>query len=266
MYSKAAGWLVVSVLGVALLIGCGSSSTPTSGGTTPTTPGTPGTPAPNGSTTAPDAYQAGIENTIGKNITSMGQITVDTSANNGAGTLQVQVGTSQSTTFILQFCPYPQAFNGCLNVQSFNGSGMVMTSVNFQFPAKGTFAGEFQIMANGAQQFVGDLGLSGSHAALLPARGVTGGIGQTTGSAPGSGTVTVNNQTAHVTLSATTANHTFTVAICGLFPSTPCSVLGTVMTDAQGNGSADFTGVAGVPVIRVSDTEGAEFVSGFRVE
>jgi hypothetical protein len=112
-------------------------------------------------------------------------------------------------------------------------------------------------------------GSSGTNfrSALLPAATITGGINQTTGSAPGGGSVVVTGTTAHLTLSGTTPNHTFGTAVCNSFPA-PCDALASVTTDAQGNASADVGSVqpAGWSIFRVSDSAGAEFVSGFRVQ
>jgi hypothetical protein len=128
--------------------------------------------------------------------------------------------TTNNTTFTLQFCPYPQGLSNCTNITSFNPGASFVANVNFTFPMKGTFSGGFQIVdsTGTAIESAGNdtSGLS-FKSALLPAATITGGIGQTTGNSPGSGTAVVNGTTPHITLSGAFPNHTFTVALCDLF-------------------------------------------------
>lgn len=86
--------------------------------------------------------------------------------------------------------------------------------------------------------------------------------------APGIGTITVTNTTAHIVLTGTTPQATFSVAICGIFPQTPCDPLANVTTDMNGSVSIDVGTVqtAGSNIFRLSDAAGVEFVSGFRVQ
>jgi hypothetical protein len=207
---------------------------------------------------------------VGKTPMTQGQITLDTTANNGAGNIQLtNVGGNQS--FVLQFCPYPKAFMNCISVTpvvtDMNGNA----NVNFTFPQKGAFSGTFQLVNGDGSQFAASgTGSSGMNfqSALLPAGTITGGINQTTGSAAGGGSVSVNGTTAHMILTGSTPNHTFNAAVCSTFLSTPCMSLANVTTDAQGNVSMDIGIVqaAGWSVFRVSDSNGVEFVSGFRVQ
>ena len=262
-----------------LLIGCGSSSKPvnpaaTIGSTNPPAPNppAPGSPAPGNPTpsTAPDTYLAQIFVSVGKTPMTHGQVTIDTTANNGAGSLQLtNVGANSS--FVLQFCPYPFGDKNCISVTPVSTDMNGSANVSFTFPQKGIFSGTFQLVTSDGSQFAatgtGSSGLN-FQSALLPAGTITGGINQTTGNAPGSGSVTVNGTTAHLTLSGTTANHTFNTAVCSQFLSTPCANLADVTTDAQGNVSMDIGSVqpAGWSVLRVSDANGVEFVSAFRVQ
>jgi hypothetical protein len=83
---------------------------------------------------------------VGRTPAPDGQVTVDTTANNGAGRLSlIGVGTGANTSFILRFCPYPQSFTGCTNLASFATDAKGNATVNFQFPQKGAFAGEFLV-------------------------------------------------------------------------------------------------------------------------
>lgn len=113
----------------------------------PSPPGATPTPAPSG----PDSYLAQIFLTVGKNPVSQGQIMVDTTANNGAGNLQLN-NVGAGLNLILQLCPYPQAFTNCINVTSLSTDAGGNANVNFQFPQKGAFAGEFQLVGMSGNQ------------------------------------------------------------------------------------------------------------------
>jgi hypothetical protein len=158
----------------------------------------------------------------------------------------------------------------CINVTSFTANANDFANVNFTFPVKGTFSGEFQIVdSNGTQSEATGSGSTGVSfkSALLPAASVTGGINQTTGSSPGSGSAAVTGTTAHITLTGALPNHTFNTALCSVFPG-PCDTLGNITTDAQGNANADVGTVQGLgfSVFRVSDADGVQFVTAFRVQ
>jgi hypothetical protein len=192
---------------------------------------------------------------------------VDTNANNGAGNMQASVA-AQNVTTTLQFCPYPQAFTNCINVATIPAGGPDFVNMNFTFPVKGTFSGAFQVVdSDGFPTEVAGTGNSGLSfkSALLPAATITGGIGQTTGSSPGSGAASMNGTTAHITLNGAFPNHTFNTALCDL--SNRCTALTDITTDAQGNASADIGTVQqGGNVFRVSDANGVQFVTAFRVQ
>ncbi len=264
---------IVLLTGV-LLAGCGSVSHRSPGMTpTPTPSPMPSpspSPTPSPTPSAADSFLAQIFLSVGKNPVSQGQITVDTVANNGAGNLQLNnVGANLS--LILQFCPYPQAFANCINVSPLTTDANGNANINFQFPQKGAFSGEFQLVdMTGSQFAAAGTGAAGVNfrSALLPAGTITGGIAQPTGMAPGIGALTVTGTTAHVTLTGTTPNATFNVAICGIFPQTPCAPLANVTTDMNGNASMDVGTVQteGSDIFRLSDAAGVEFVSGFRVQ
>ena len=200
-----------------------------------------------------------------------GPITIDTMANNGAGNLQLTG--AAFTNDELQFCP--QGVNAtCTNVAPVTSDAGGNVNVNFTFPQKGTFAGVWQIVnascssdCQGAASTIGDTGV-GFRSAMLAAGSVSGGIGQSTGSAPGSGTMVVTNTTAHLTLSGTTPNHALHVALCGDPQGLGCAALSDVTTDSGGSVSADVGSVQpfGSSVFIVSDSAGVEFISAFRVQ
>lgn len=257
------------------LAGCGSVSNNMQPTPTPTPTPMP-TPSPNPSpspsptpATASDSFLATWFFTVGRNSAPQGTITLDSAANNGAGSMQAFVATG-SSTFILQFCPYPQNFSNCMNVTSVTSNAQGAVTANFTFPAKGTFSGAFQIVdANAVQSEAAGNGSTGVSfkSALLPAATVTGGINQTTGNSPGFGSAKVTGTTAHITLTGALPNHTFNTALCSLSLG-PCDTLGNITTDAQGNANADVGPVQGTSfnVFRVSDASGVQFVTAFRVQ
>ena len=250
------------LLGLALFVfGCGSV-TNSSSNPTPS-------PSPNPST-SPDSYLTTVICcVISRNPVAVGQATLDASANNGAG-LWPSVGTGNGVTMVLEFCPFSQSGQNCLNVVTYTAGG---GNVNFTFPEKGAFAGEFIAFVNGnstdPEVFTASGASSGLNfrSAMLPAGTITGGIGQATGHAPGTGVMSASGTTAHLVLTATLANHMFQVSVCGLDAS-HCRTLGSITTDAQGNASADVGTLQNQDndVFLLSDSSGAEFISGFRVQ
>ena len=267
--------LLFSLLPIALLLqGCGAvSAKPTATVPIPNPTATP-SPSPTPSPTplpaaGPDSLQLNLQQTAGRLIPPpVGQITLDMIANNGAGQL---IDPNQSGTIVLQFCSFPSNLDltGCLNIASFTQTG----NLDFVFPQKGTFAGWFQILDNSGGQLevsliqgpIADPGVP-YLSALLPAGSLTIPLGQTTGSVPGGGSIRVVGLTAHVILKSATPNHTFSLAICG---SVPCTAVtnSSFTTDAQGNVSVDvpLTQIDGM-IFAVMDSDGAEFVSAFRVQ
>lgn len=231
------------------------------------------TPAPSPSPTpiaASDAFLSTWFFDVGRNPQPQGNITLDTTANNGAGNVQANMPANNST-FILQFCPYPQNDANCINVTPITTGATAFVNMNFTFPVKGTFSGGFQIVdATGTQVESTATASTGINfkSALLPAATVTGGINQTTGNSPGIGSVFVSGTTAHITLTGVLPNHTFNTAVCSLALQTPCASLANMTTDAQGNASANVGSVqpAGWSIFRVSDANGVQFVTAFRVQ
>ena len=304
-------FVAIVILFSLLLVGCGSSnssSSSTSPGTTATgnTPGTApsggsggsggssggtsgGTSGGSGSagsgggggsggsggsgSSAADSYLATIICcSVGKSQSAEGQITVDRTANDGTGTVQItnsggNVAANQN--LVLQFCPYPQNYSNCVNVASFTTDSSGKASANFTFPTKGTFAGAFQILNNGNQYLVtGSASTNAANftAAELPAASVSAGINHATGNAPGSGNVVVAGTTAHLALRGTTPSHAFQISVCGINGS--CNVLSTVASDAQGTVSADVTlpQFDSVLFLVYEQTGEVDFISAFRAQ
>jgi hypothetical protein len=257
------------------LAGCGSVSNNMGPTPTPTPmpmPSPSPVPSPSPTPASPDAFLASWLNVVGRNPGPVGTITVDTAANNGAGSTQVNgLPGGGNSNFILQFCPYPQNFSNCANVTAFTTNSSNTANLNFTFPMKGTFSGAFQIVdTTGFADQVSGTGTTGINfkSALLPAATITGGINQTTGNSPGFGSVIVTNSTAHIMLAGALPNHTFNTAMCFVSTQSPCMTLGNVTTNSQGNASADVGAVplAGGTIFRVSDANGVQFVTAFRVQ
>lgn len=225
--------------------------------------GTPPAPtAPSG----PDTYLAQLFQVAERVAISEGHLTLNTAANDGAGNLQFERASTNTSNLVLQFCPSKDLKNCFTIIPSLATDANGNANVNFTFPQKGTFSGVFMIMLNGDQWGYAATGNSGKNfqSALLPASSVTGGINQTTGAAQGSGSVVVNDTTAHLVLNQTTPNHTFNAEICAI----SCQSLAKITTDAQGNATADIPSIqpGGGSVFRLSDETGVQFVSAFRVQ
>jgi hypothetical protein len=274
MLRKAALILVIGLSLAFLQCGCGSSNTtPTASAPSPnpgsTTPAPTPSPTP-GPSTSPDSYLATVICcVVSRSPTVVGQTTVDASANNGAG-VWPSVGTSNGVTMVLKFCPYnSQSVNNCLNVATYTSGG---GNVNFTFPAKGAFAGSFIAFLDGdntdPQVYTASGASSGLNfeSAMLPAGTITGGIGQATGNAPGSGVLTATSTTAHLALTGTLPNHAFQVSVCALNAS--CRFLSNITTDTQGSASADVGTLRNQDddIFLVGDSSGVEFISAFRVQ
>jgi hypothetical protein len=168
---------------------------------------------------------------------------------------------------VLRFCPYSQSGNNCLKIATYTAGG---GNVNFTFPAKGAFAGSFMAFVNDTDSEVYTASGASSglnfESAMLPAGTITGGIGQATGNAPGSGVLTATSTTAHLALTGTLANHPFQVSVCGL--DAHCRFLSNITTDTQGNASADVGTLRNQDndTFLVGDSSGVEFISAFRVQ
>lgn len=245
--------------------GCGGVSNNMAKGPTPTPTPMPGaTPTPTPAAPA-DTYVATMFG-IGKTVASVGQVMVDTAADNGAGNIRLN-GAGLTATQTLQFCPAGGSFNNCFGIPTTAGTGVT----NFQFPNHGAFAGVFAVLDMGQQVAVGGFGnIAGVNfqSAVLQAASITGGIGQAAGNAPlASGSAVATGPALHLVLKGTTPNHSFTVFSCGVFGASSCTGVGSVTTDASGNLSADVPGASGAvgAVFMLNDSAGAEFITAFRV-
>jgi hypothetical protein len=251
-----------------MLAGCGASNKPIAMASTPAT--NPTTPS-----AITDSFQGNMEQVAGRNPLPSGQVTLDSDANNGAGNVLATTGAGANTSLVFQFCSFPThaSATGCLNIMSFTQASNSSINLNFVFPQKGTFAGFFQIVDTSGNQLdvslvQGPIGSPGVpyHSALLPAGSLTGGLSETTGNAPGSGSISVVGLTAHVMLNGSTPNHTFSLATCA---SAPCTAVANsnFTTDGQGNASVDVALTQTDTILfAVMDSTGVDFVTAFRVQ
>lgn len=282
MFSRITALILATGLAIALA-GCGSTSpTSTTGATSPapTNPGTPPSPTPSPSPTptpvpAADNYQADMTFLAGRTNGVAGTIGLNATSNNGSIKLQL-IGDcgGPNANLVLNFWPVGGTFAQQVQVGTFTANADETANATFQFPLKGNFAGFFQVYLQPATSLDLCLG-SGPHPSssgqsystpLLPAASITGGVGAPTGTASGAGRVTVTGNTASVSLSNARAAQNFIVNVCGDVQH--CTAIGTLTTDAQGNASGAFsmngTGDGGNFVL--SDSAGAEYVSGFHVQ
>ena len=201
---------------------------------------------------------------------------MNAASNNGSITLQISGDCGgPNANLVLEFWPFGATFAQQVQVGTFTANADDTSKATLQFPQKGNFAGIFDIdlqspdgpgncLTTGPNPF--DSGQSYS-VPLLPASSISGGVGATTGTASGSGRVTVTGATANVSLSNAGAAQNLTVNDCGTSMD-HCTAIGTLTTDAQGNASGAFTmngtGYGGSFVL--SDTAGVEYVSGFHVQ
>jgi len=213
---------------------------------------------------------------VGRTNGVAGTIGLNASSNSGSVKLNL-IGDcgGANANLILDFWPFGGTSAQQIQVGTFTANSDDTANATFQFPQKGNFAGLFEVYVQSATGPVfclasgpnpSDSGQSYS-APLLPASSISGGISAATGTASGSGKVTVAGNSSTVSLSNASASQNFTVSNCGTTMQ-HCTAMGTLTTDAQGNASATFsmngTGDGGNFVL--SDSAGAEYVAGFHVQ
>ena len=205
----------------------------------------------------------------GREPSLFGTISLNMNHDNGSGNLQLSNLGIENETLLFEFCPYPQEFGDCINITSLTTDANGQANVNFTFSQHGTYAGLFSLWDTNGQlvgaAITGSSGIS-FQSSLLPAAQITGGIAQTTGKVNGNGVIVVNGTTAHITLTGTTPNHTFSTTLTNLFVGEGIA-MANVTTDSHGNASVDIGEVqpAGLGVFLLSDSDGIEFVNAFQV-
>ncbi len=229
---------------LALIVSCGG----TSKSPTPGAPPPPGQPPSNppGQSSTPSTYHVNMVQT--GTGTVVGQLTINPSADNGNGTLQLNSVTPNST-FNLRFCPFPTGTAGCtLIVTTLTTDASGSGQSNFTFPSHGTFTGVFLAGRDSMQEFDGAFNIPGTgpqfQASLQPAASITGGLepGLAVGNDPlKSGQVSIGAGTmVHVVLQGAAPNATYGLTFCMNGGGSGCYATGTFTTDASGNATADL--------------------------
>ncbi|HWC19536.1 MAG TPA: hypothetical protein VG498_21165 [Terriglobales bacterium] len=167
----------------------------------------------------------------------------------GSGTVQLN-GAAAGTSYSIQFCPFPNGESNCFSVGSSDTDASGNAKTSFTFSRSGTWAGIFLLQPNGGSTgFASSFSMPPATRAdyqspLQQAKSVTSGTPSFLGP-PGSdplmsGFVTINGTNTHFTLTGAPANVQYVVGFCGNGGGSSCFAdLGTVTTDASGNGFGD---------------------------
>ncbi len=221
---------------------------------TPTTPSPSPTPA---SSVSPTTYTARIIDTLATPARDMGSISV----NAGKVTYQIN-GWLPNLSAPIDFCRYPVLRpSDCLSMNATaNTDAMGAASGSFTFPAAGTYSGWFRFnpsspsLSSGfTPAFNGGLQYA---AAIVKAPDP----GQTFGT----GSVTVTNAGIHIQVGGAPANVTYQVYES--FSVNGEDQIGTLMTDANGNGTVDLTAAQGRGLIVLRRLNVGDVSSGFVVQ
>ena len=253
-----------------LAVACGTSSKTT---TNPSpSPGPAPSPSPSPApSTAPDNFYAMMYEVIVRNPIPWKPIVVDTTANNGVGSMEAIYESPQTETYTLQFCPFAKGFQGCMDLATYSGQQDQNTPpiINFTVP-KGNWAGAFQLVALGTQDdasSIGDVPGTNFRAAMLAAATLTGGTDTAVGAETGAGTIETTGFTTTIKIRGAKPNNFYKVQFCTLYNS--CNDVGTATSNGSGDISASVDtrtqpGIVGT--FALSDAAGFEYVAGFRVQ
>jgi hypothetical protein len=194
----------------------------------------------------------------------------------GAGTVQLQ-GAASNTSYSVQFCLFPSGTGNCFSVGSSSTDSTGNAQTSFTFSRSGTWVGVFLLQpSGGGTGFTSSFPIPSSgiqyQSPVQQAGAVSGGIPSFLGP-PGSdplssGFVTISGTIAHITLTGASANAKYTVGLCGNGGGSSCFAdLGTVTTDASGNGSGDIeTSGRNFPgVFHLGRNNVVQFITGIRV-
>ena len=213
-------------------------------------------------------------------VTNMSQ-TNGTVSVDSKGVVTTQLtGATASTTYTLQFCPAPGQNYTCFSVGEVATDGTGAATKDMTFPKSGAWAGDFQLMLGGTEQFTTQVA-SGIPspvfaAQLEPSKTTNGnGVGPTGTQDPlTSGTITISGTTLTVTLNGAPPNSSYGATECPLFSGSSCFALsdptGTKTSFAtDGNGNATFQvmqdGSAGDIFFIDAPSGRAGFVGGFKI-
>ena len=274
------GLLSSGLLTAIIGIGCGGGGMQTSSSNPPSV-SNPGSSNPGmgntgggssgGSASAPYFFAALLSTADSSNH---GQISLNTS---GGGSVQL-TSVAAGTSFAIQFCQFPNGTSNCFSVGSVSTDASGNAQSAFTFSRSGTWAGIFLLQPNGGgtgydSNFPEPSSGTQYQNPLQRASTITGGTPSfwgPDGSDPlSSGFVSINGTIAHITLNGALANASYTVNFCGNGGGSSCFAdLGTVTTDANGNGAADIdTHGRNIPgVFGMARSDGAlQFITGVHV-
>ena len=222
----------------------------------------------------------------------VGSVTINANADDGSGNLSLN-RVAPSTDFALEFCRFPKDLFGpghgppdtCIPVTTFTSDTLGNVSVTFRFPQSGTYAGIFVVAENGTSEFSSGFNIPSNGteytAALQPESSITGGVQASNSNAPPpavttltSGSVTVSASSATFTIAgASLTNQTLLAVFCGNGDGSSCFNIGSLTTDANGNGSAVINLVTalgnnnppGVFLLEQNSPTGGGYIVGFIV-
>ena len=193
---------------------------------------------------------------------------------NGDVTVQVN-GAASGGSYTVEFCPFPaKIYNGsCMTglatlIADTSGKGQV----TFHFPKSGNWAGIFHVM-NGTTSFAETAGTNSSFASTdMELEPDTQTNPQGTGNFAGApqdpaigNIVAPGNGSVHVAISKAAGNVTYDVTVSYMGGSSSYHI-GNLMTNANGDGAADFHILgAGIAIFNVERNGAAGLVSGFHV-
>lgn len=204
-----------------------------------------------------------------------GQVSIDTAGN---ATVQL-TGATADTSFTVQFCPAFDASTkfsapACFPVTSLSTDAGGNATSTVKFPQPGNWAGDFQVMAGGKEQYITSLapGVNGETflATLEPESTTNRGV--MTLATPQSpltgGAVTYANGTVTFTMTGASASSLFTTteSETRYVGSSGTYKLNTFTTDAQGvaNSNTQLSGTGG-DMLEALPQNGAGFIGGFSV-
>lgn len=274
------GFFSAALMSAVIAVGCGGGSMQTSSSNTgnPPTPsasnpggsGSGGGTSGGGSGSSSYYFEALLSTADSSNH---GQVSLSA---NGSGSVQLQ-GAAAGTSYDIQFCPFPDGTSNCFSNGSASTDASGNAQASFRFSRSGTWAGVFLLQPSG-----GGAGFRSSFPVpssgiqyqnpVQQAGSINGGIPSFLGPAGSdplsSGVVTINGTTAHVTLSGAAANATYAVGYCANGGGSTCFAnIGSVSTDANGNGSGDVNtnGYNNPGVFHFGRNNTTEFITGVRV-
>ena len=196
---------------------------------------------------------------------------------NDDGTSSLFISRPPNTTYNLSFCPYAQS---CFAVAQVSSGSQGVINQTFQFTQKGVWAGVFKMEnPNDANDTWWSFGYPLQAAtehntiSIVEARTVTGGIagvGGPVGIEPLTSallSIATGGGVIQWSLQGAAPNQKYNVIKCDMGISTACATVGSVTTDANGNGHDGSSTTSNAPGIYVfSDSSGAQYVTAIRVK